>query len=628
MMEINRKLLLIPIVIGLLFVASCADDDEVAIDDPILTLASNSANANRGDQVTINGTITAAGGFSEITSNTTTGLNITQPQSGATDQQNWSATFNVPTDAALGSTISISFQASDDLGQESDELTFTITVSDVMDATAPTIAFVDFENEADTSFNQGAELTISFNVTKDDRIDFASIRVIENIEGDITSSLEDISAESGPMVDVQVTISDFQDNVRLSFSVLDELGNESDSVQINYEVLSPTGNTFLIDEFVVGSTTVQRVRGDIDEDVTLMSSNTYYISGEVNVEDEATLTIQSGTLIYAETGIESTLVIDDDGFINAVGTANQPIVMTSGGAIEGGAQEPGDWIGFRINGADGRNSGTVRYVRIEYGGDDGPEDAAFRLQQVDQSTSISFVQVFASEIAGVRFRGGDAHVSNLVVTESGEFSIDMREADDIGFTGSLQFVITINTDGSRGDQDLQVRNDSDPTLSNVTLLGPGEGTTEADSSASAVRLRGSTAGINMRNSIIAEYPNDGFRQDDTGDITDIDGDFVVGNSYIFRIGDDPTRDDEDPNMPLAYETDMSFMNTIDANTTLIPGITSESFVPNSEFTTNATDPTSLGEQFSSGQFIGAIGSTDWTQGWVLNPDGTLRADVF
>ena len=139
-------------------------------------------------------------------------------------------------------------------------------------------------------------------------------------------------------------------------------------------------------------------------------------------------------------------------------------------------------------------------------------------------------------------------------------------------------------------------------MSNVTILGSGSDTPDGD--VSAVRVRDDAGGIKLYNFIIAEYSDDGIRQDDVDDISDLDGDFVLANSFVFQIGVQPTRDDFDDPVtgdprPLAYETDALFLNTIDAANTpaAAAGIGVNDFVPDAAIM-STFDPTTLGGAFS------------------------------
>src|SRR5688500_3779256 len=120
------------------------------------------------------------------------------------------------------------------------------------------------------------------------------------------------------------------------------------------------------------------------------TNNFYYVlRGAVFVPQGATLNIQAGTRIIGESGSVGTLIILRGGRINATGTREEQIVFTSDQPV--GSRARGDWGGLIINGnapvkLDGGqgfgeadtgvyggddpddNSGTLRYVRVEFAG--------------------------------------------------------------------------------------------------------------------------------------------------------------------------------------------------------------------------------------------------------------------
>ena len=128
------------------------------------------------------------------------------------------------------------------------------------------------------------------------------------------------------------------------------------------------------------------LEGSITSDITLKSGNTYYLNGEYIVKDGATLDIESGVRIIAQYDDRvDFILIEQGGKINAQGTAESPIVMTSS------KEEPGAWGGIHICGKahtnaeggkgsseiggatyggndDADNSGVLKYVRVEYTG--------------------------------------------------------------------------------------------------------------------------------------------------------------------------------------------------------------------------------------------------------------------
>jgi hypothetical protein len=126
------------------------------------------------------------------------------------------------------------------------------------------------------------------------------------------------------------------------------------------------------------------------EDTENWTNNFYYVlRGAVFVPEGATLNIQAGTRVIGEAGSVGTLIVQRGGRLNAIGTREQPIVFTSDQPVGGRAR--GDWGGIILNGrapvnieggegvgeADtgvyggsepNDNSGTLRYVRVEFAG--------------------------------------------------------------------------------------------------------------------------------------------------------------------------------------------------------------------------------------------------------------------
>ena len=126
--------------------------------------------------------------------------------------------------------------------------------------------------------------------------------------------------------------------------------------------------------------------GEITEDVTLKSGNTYKLSGAYTVKAGATLNIEPGVRLEAVyDDVVDYILVEQGAKINARGTASSPIVMTAE------QEEAGAWGGIHICGRahtnaeggqgsseiggaayggndDADNSGTLRYVRVEYTG--------------------------------------------------------------------------------------------------------------------------------------------------------------------------------------------------------------------------------------------------------------------
>lgn len=113
---------------------------------------------------------------------------------------------------------------------------------------------------------------------------------------------------------------------------------------------------------VVPCTEVEKFSGgDVATDRTLSKAcSPYTIKDTINVAQGATLTIEAGTTLKFAT--DTQLYVYAGALLNAVGTAAEPIVLTSSKS----APAAGDWDGVQVQ--DGGNSVTLKYVTITYAG--------------------------------------------------------------------------------------------------------------------------------------------------------------------------------------------------------------------------------------------------------------------
>lgn len=291
-----------------------------------------------------------------------------------------------------------------------------------------------------------------------------------------------------------------------------------------------------------GSQTVT-LSGVYTEDLTLDPANEYIITGPVLMADGTTLTIPAGMTIKAQpVGVNAYIAIQQGARINAVGTASEPIVLTSNAS----SPSSGDWGGLVMCGrapinstADGStdtatsevgglsyggnvaddSSGIIQYVRIEYAGgaiDGNAELNGLSAYALGSGTTIDYVQVYEGSDDGFEFFGGTVNASHLVVVNSEDDSIDWTE----GFTGSLTDVYiqqgdshdkAFECDGYNTDFSNEGGYFSAPTVTNVTAVGDG-----IDDEDEAIRLRAGTQGT-FTNVVIIDYA-EGFDLDgDTGD---------------------------------------------------------------------------------------------------------------
>jgi len=216
-----------------------------------------------------------------------------------------------------------------------------------------------------------------------------------------------------------------------------------------------------------------KITGNIAANRTFYTDTVYTLSGYIKVQGGATLTIQPGTQIVGDTTVPgSSLWILRGAKIQAIGTAAQPIVFTS--ARSPGNRKPGDWGGIIMigngiinrtgtpilteGGAAGQaenyaggndnsdNSGTLKYVRIEFAGFDVSNGAGQELNSlssyaVGRGTTYEYIQTMSGLDDSFEFWGGAVDSRYLVSYESGDDHYDWTE----GYVGRTQFMIMLQT---------------------------------------------------------------------------------------------------------------------------------------------------------------------------------------
>ncbi len=291
-------------------------------------------------------------------------------------------------------------------------------------------------------------------------------------------------------------------------------------------------NLLIILLFVVFVSTAQKARtisGNITTNTTFFNDTIYTLEGYVFVKNNATLSIQPGTIIKGKFGTKATLIITRNGMINANGTATRPIVFTSEKPAT--QRNKGDWGGIVILGKatinrptdcstcpgaavaaaeagiqnaiegdvdnaagdalyggtdDNHNAGTLRFVRIEYAGTvitPGNEINGLTMGGIGKQTKIEYVQVSFADDDAFEWFGGNADAKYLVSYRNVDDDLDV----DFGFSGKVQYAIVLRdsllydigagptTNGFESDNDgagSEAKPFTDPTFSNITVLGP------------------------------------------------------------------------------------------------------------------------------------------------------------
>lgn len=413
------------------------------------------------------------------------------------------------------------------------------------------------------------------------------------------------------------------------------------------------------------------VSGEITNDTKWYSNARYFLSGFVYVKNNATLTIEPGTIIKGVSGTKGTLIIERGSKIMAQGTASQPIVFTSDKPK--GQRGYGDWGGLVIcgnaptnkhdigtgvgvaeggigstyggtNAAD--NSGMLQYVRIEFPGipltsTANSEINGLTLYSVGSGTTIDHIQVSYSGDDSYEWFGGTVNARYLVAFRGWDDDWDT----DNGFSGKVQFFVSLR-DPASADQSqsngFESDNDADgstltpvtaPIFCNGSIFGPlaTSGTTANSLYRHAVQLRRGTR-LSIYNSVFAGWPLglyiDGQKGDSpaqaTANVLQIETTVLSGmtNNYVTTYMADAA----------SWFTAASRNNEVYATNDLIMvinpfNLTAPNFLPasGSPLLSGAsfTNSRIADSFFTTVTYRGAFGTTNWTSGWCnFDPQNT------
>lgn len=417
---------------------------------------------------------------------------------------------------------------------------------------------------------------------------------------------------------------------------------------------------------------VADVSENITKDTTWKAGGTYTLKKYIFVES-GTLTIEAGATIKGEEG--SALIITRNAKINAVGTAEKPIVFTS--SKPAGQREGGDWGGVvllgkaRINVTggettiegffstsgndltkyggqdDAHNCGTLKYARIEFAGYElapNNELNGLSMGACGSATDIDYVQVHMGLDDGVEMFGGTAPLKHIVITQPDDDGLDY----DLGYSGKVQFLI-VQQSAARGDRGIEASsNKSTPTqepislpeIWNATFIGGGASTAANPTQEGMVFNTG--AGVKLRNAIVAHWKNQAVDIDGTASaaLFNESGDARLSfkNVFFWDIAGSNTGIPFAPNPVVSNGTTtdpdvtkldeskviLSTANNVkmqDPQLVAATSLTSPSFAPAAgSASLNADAALTPPSGFdTSARFVGAIGSTDWTKGWTAYP---------
>ena len=300
--------------------------------------------------------------------------------------------------------------------------------------------------------------------------------------------------------------------------------------------------------------------GNITKDTTLLAKDVNYLSGKVYITKGVTLTIEAGAKVIGKTGSNvAALIITRGAKIVAKGTAEKPIVFTSGSAnpasgdwggivicgtastnqslpwkgvtvagltqVEGGINDTE--VGYGLAGSgdavfptknDADNSGFLQYVRIEYAGYAFLPDNelnSLTMACVGSGTTIDHIQVTYAKDDAYEWFGGTVNCKYLIAYKTQDDDFDT----DHGYSGNVQFGIILR-DSVIADISQSEAFESDNTgkgdnflprtsavFSNITAIGPKATLSNVGNTLyrAGAHIRRNT-GISIMNSIIAGWP--------------------------------------------------------------------------------------------------------------------------
>lgn len=386
------------------------------------------------------------------------------------------------------------------------------------------------------------------------------------------------------------------------------------------------------------------VSGTISGARTFSADTTYILQGIVTVDDGAVLTIEAGTLILGDVNVQPTaLIVRRGGRIVANGTATAPIVFTS--SAPAGQRAAGDWGGVVINGysicnfpadqcvgegssgeyggnIEDDNSGTLRYVRIEYAGYEvsfGNELNGLTLNGVGSGTTIEYVQSHYGLDDGVEWFGGTVNAKYLVVTGANDDSFDYST----GWQGYGQFWIVQQDAANGADNGFEVDNNeddysatprTDPMIYNVTVIGANDAS-EGDT---GLLMRRGTAG-QVRNVIVVGF-DDGLDIDNDETFAECASGGLIIDYLIYHNNANNLNDDSDDET--ACTNLAAWANVTEGDPLLGDpyNLTSPDWVPSTggPADSGATPPDN-GFFDTSASYIGAVepgAASPWYAGWI------------
>ncbi len=424
------------------------------------------------------------------------------------------------------------------------------------------------------------------------------------------------------------------------------------------------------------------ISSHIVTETTWTNDRVYVLEDMIHIVG-AQLTIEPGTQIRAKP--QAGLISRSGSRLHAEGTREEPIVFTSD--EDPGRRLAGDWAGLALVGNapvnrddfllrvdsdehgrplvggsdDTWDCGTLRYVRVEFGGSEVAMEVngqtelhkalnGITLAGCGSETTVEYVQSHLSDDDGIVAFGGSVDIRNAVVTRAQNDGFGF----DTGWRGTAQY-LAVQQDGG-GEDAIEIQNlaedhhgepVSDGQIYNYTLIGNDR--QQSEWQMGIFFKRGGKG--KLSHGIIQGHPSAGLYVE--GEVSGEhahNGDLVVQNTLFYDIGADgdgwfdwidiEKADEWDlvdgQETAAGYEgflaSDYSMFTDPQHNNVFgeDPGFDGDPYdrsdpgwVPAPEHTTGGEiEPPPESEGFDpTGNFLGAFApnSTPWTDGWTSYP---------
>jgi hypothetical protein len=396
------------------------------------------------------------------------------------------------------------------------------------------------------------------------------------------------------------------------------------------------------------------ITGVINENVELPKGK-YTLKGYVYVNNRAFIKFAPGSVIVGDTVQKGALIIEQNSKIFAEGTADEPIVFTSG--KKPGERKPGDWGGIAIAGnaptnrvttpilegginaiyggtLPNDNSGVLKYVRIEFAGiaaDPNSEINGLTLGGVGRGTIIENVQVSYGNDDAYEFFGGTVNCKNLIAFATADDDFDF----DFGYVGAIQFGVSLRdplfVDGGDAGNGIECDNDgagttsaprTRPVLSNFTFCGPNGAAGTLANHNFNTRFRRSTHFV-LVNSILMGYQKAGFQfESDSTAAAYLDGRSRFANNLVhaivdpFRVNSTSLTNAAAVKTKAESEGCTTYTSANDIQLENPFNLSAPNFLPKtgSPALTGASFTGLTG--FTPVTHVGAFGTTNWASGWT------------